>query len=331
MDGTCIEVGVFTNFTQDHLDYHITMDEYWAAKEKLFFHLLPKASVINLDDIKGESLYKKLKAQGHAVLGYTTKSQLHPHAELCAKNLRTLGQALTSQSSARGQLALYFDVVYQGIGHPFELEVLGEFNVSNLLAVMGSLLALGHGIEEALKGCRQLRAAPGRMQTVSLVDSPLVVIDYAHTPDAIEKALAALQAVSIELGGELWCVMGCGGDRDQSKRALMGAKAQSLAQHVILTSDNPRHEDPLSIVAQIKQGFKGQLNAVVEIDRRQAISLAIQEASSKDVILIAGKGHENYQDILGVKHEFSDVRVALESLGQRALRSSAGVAHVNAS
>jgi UDP-N-acetylmuramoyl-L-alanyl-D-glutamate--2,6-diaminopimelate ligase len=169
------------------------------------------------------------------------------------------------------------------------------------------------------------------MQTLSLDDSPLVVIDYAHTPDAIEKALLALQAVTIEHGGQLWCVMGCGGERDQSKRALMGAKAQSLAQRVVLTSDNPRHEDPLSIVAQIKQGLKDPWNAVVEIDRRQAILRAIQEASSKDVILIAGKGHENYQDILGVKHEFSDARVALESLGQRALRPSAGVANVNAS
>jgi len=331
MDGTCIEVGVFTNFTQDHLDYHNTMDEYWAAKEKLFFHLLPKASVINLDDNKGASLYKKLKAQGHAVLGYTTKQASHPNAELCAKNLRVLSQTLASHAFARGPSALYFDVVYQGISHPFELAVLGEFDVSNLLAVLGSLLALGYAIDEALNGCAQLRAAPGRMQTLSLDDSPLVVIDYAHTPDAIEKALLALQAVTLEHGGQLWCVMGCGGERDQSKRALMGAKAQSLAQHVVLTSDNPRHEDPLIIVAQIKQGLKDPLNAVVEIDRRQAILRAIQEASSKDVILIAGKGHENYQDILGVKHEFSDARVALESLRQRALRPSAGVAHVNAS
>jgi len=330
LEGTCIEVGVFTNLTQDHLDYHANMDEYWAAKELLFSHLKPKASVINLDDSKGAFLYEKLKAQGQVVLGYSTQTPAHPNACLYAKNLRVVSKASISPTHPARQSALLFEVVYQGLSRSFKLAVMGEFNVSNLLAVVGSLLALGYSMEEAMKGCEQLSAAPGRMQSISLEHSPLVVIDYAHTPDAIEKALSALKPLTHELGGKLWCVMGCGGERDPSKRSRMGAKANALADRLVLTSDNPRYEDAQSIVEQIKNGVVDQVKVLVEMDRRQAIALAIQEASNQDVVLIAGKGHENYQDIRGVKHEFSDAGVALELLKRRTLDLAKGVGYANA-
>ncbi len=329
MAGTRIEVAVFTNFTQDHLDHHPNMDAYWAAKEILFDGLCPKISVINLDDAKGQLLYARLKAGQRDVLGYSCEIERQKDADLSAKNIQQVVVKKEAQGDTLAQTALSFDVVYQGRAHAFVLGVLGHFNVSNLLAVIGSLIALGHPIEAALQACASLTAAPGRMQTFALANAPVVVIDYAHTPDAIEKALLSLKALTQELGGQLWCVMGCGGDRDPSKRALMGAKVEALADRVLLTSDNPRSEDPLSIIAQIQEGFKKKPVAMVQVDRSAAIGQAIEGASSKDVILIAGKGHENYQEIKGIRRAFSDQSIALESLKKRSQAASKGVAHVN--
>jgi len=329
MEGTQIEVAVLTNFTQDHLDYHPNMNAYWAAKEILFDRMHPKVSVINLDDAKGKTLYARLKEDAKGVLGYSCDPERHQEAELCARNIQVVTLEQEVQGERLAQAALSFDVVYQGRTHACVLGVLGAFNVSNLLAVLGSLLALGHPVEAALKACASLKPAPGRMQTLKFSRAPLVVIDYAHTPDAIEKALLSLKTLTQDLGGQLWCVMGCGGDRDPSKRALMGETIEALADRVMLTSDNPRGEDPLRIIDQIKEGFKKPLTPMVQIDRSEAIKQSIEDASIKDVILIAGKGHENYQEIMGVRRVFSDQSVALESLKKRSQAASKGVAHVN--
>ena len=329
MDGTHIDVAMFTNFTQDHLDYHGSMVQYWLAKTMLFEDLKPRASVINVDDPKGLELYQKLKDKGLAVLGYSKSVDAPPRVELRALNLRVLALSGENAMHSSHQTALAFDVAYQSNVYPFVLNVLGEFNVSNFLAVLGSLLSLGHDINEGLGACAQLSPAPGRMQTLSLPHAPLVVIDYAHTPDAVEKALKSLKSAGLAGGGQLWCVMGCGGERDPSKRASMGAVADGLADQVVLTSDNPRREDPQVIIDQILGGFTNPSRVQVHLDRRVAIQVAIDHAAEKDVVLIAGKGHENYQEINGQRYAFSDSAVALEFLSERSKLSMQGASHVH--
>ena len=329
MDGTRIEVAIFTNFTQDHLDYHGDMANYWQAKTLLFEKLRPRASVINVDDPKGEELYRKLKSDGLEVWGYSRNPDASLHVELRAQNLKVREVNALDDSKGGHSTALSFEVVYQSKAHSFELPVLGDFNVSNLLAVLGALLSLGYDIEKALGACAALSPAPGRMQTLHLPEAPLVVIDYAHTPDAIEKALNALKRISLASEGQLWCVMGCGGERDEGKRPVMGALTESLADQVVLTSDNPRGEDPQSIIDQIKSGFKNPKLPLTHLDRRDAIHIAISKASKNDVVLIAGKGHESYQDIKGQRYSFSDAAVALEFLSERSRTSNQGALHVH--
>jgi UDP-N-acetylmuramoyl-L-alanyl-D-glutamate--2,6-diaminopimelate ligase len=203
--------------------------------------------------------------------------------------------------------------------------LIGDYNVSNLLGVIGALRSLGIELEDAARVCGVLSPVPGRMHRVSAEaryhdeaenyeNMPEVVVDYAHTPDALEKALRALQPLAQGRDGKLWCVFGCGGNRDATKRPLMGAIAQKHANCVIVTSDNPRNEEPTEILAQIVRGMTPDYRPVVIEDRRLAISQAVQLADSNDVILIAGKGHEDYQDVAGVKHPFSDVTEAHAAL-----------------
>jgi UDP-N-acetylmuramyl-tripeptide synthetase len=192
--------------------------------------------------------------------------------------------------------------------------------------VIGSLRALGFDLAQAVQACAQLTAVPGRMQRVSLdlsdahagVPCPLVVVDYAHTPDAITQALAALRSQAAQRGGRLWCVLGCGGDRDASKRPLMAAAAEAGADRVVLTSDNPRTESPEAIVAAMVKGLKRTQSARIELDRALAIEEAVAQAAAQDVVLVAGKGHESEQEIMGVRHPFSDVAQARRALQQRA-------------
>jgi UDP-N-acetylmuramoyl-L-alanyl-D-glutamate--2,6-diaminopimelate ligase len=329
MDGTRIEVAIFTNFTQDHLDYHGDMADYWQAKMILFERLNPKASVVNVDDPKGQELYRKLKSDGLVVLGYSKNSDASSHVELRAQNLKVRELNALYDSKGEHSTALSFEVVYQSKAHSFELPVLGDFNVSNLLAVLGALLALGYDIKQALGACAALSPAPGRMQTLHVPEAPLVVIDYAHTPDGIEKALSSLKRISLAREGQLWCVMGCGGERDEGKRPVMGALTESLADQVVLTSDNPRGEDPQRIIDQIREGFKNPKLPQTHLDRRDAIHMAISQAAKNDVVLIAGKGHESYQDIKGHRHLFSDTAVALEFLSERSRTSNKGALHVH--
>jgi len=211
---------------------------------------------------------------------------------------------------------------------PVRTGLIGDYNVSNLLAVIGGLRALGIPLGDAAAACSGLTPVPGRMQRVTvdaeyddeaprLNDLPEVVVDYAHTPDALEKALAALRPLAQARRGELWCVFGCGGNRDAAKRPLMGGIAQRLADRAVVTSDNPRHEAPSQILEHIVAGMTGTHKPMIIEDRRTAIGQAIRLADACDVILVAGKGHEDYQDVAGVKHPFSDVDEARLQLAQK--------------
>jgi UDP-N-acetylmuramoyl-L-alanyl-D-glutamate--2,6-diaminopimelate ligase len=207
-----------------------------------------------------------------------------------------------------------FDVACEGARGRVQARVLGAFNVSNLLAVLGALMSAGIPLDEAIAAVEKLQPVPGRLERVGGAGRPLVVIDYAHTPDALEKALAALRP-TVAPGRRLVCVFGCGGDRDPGKRPLMGQAAERLADQVVVTSDNPRNEDPHEIIEQILAGMAGGHVEAIE-DRQVAIFSAIHRARPGDVILLAGKGHETYQEIAGVRHPFSDREAATSALDE---------------
>jgi UDP-N-acetylmuramyl-tripeptide synthetase len=309
--GVRIAVAVFTNLTQDHLDYHGTMAAYGAAKRKLFAWPGLRAAVLNVDDAAGLELCASL--QGQAAL------------DVWSCSLRLQANARLTASAVRYEAGgLVFDVVEQSAGSlsgshaTFRTQLIGDYNVSNLLGVVGALRALGLPLLDIAHAAAQLTPVPGRMQCLGGAGEPQAVVDYAHTPDALEKALAALRPLAQARGGRLVCVFGCGGDRDGSKRPLMAAAAQRLANAVVLTSDNPRSEDPAAILRDMQHGLTDHTSVTVQVDRRQAIVDAVLRAAANDVILVAGKGHEDYQEVQGVKHPFSDVAVVQAALAQRA-------------
>jgi UDP-N-acetylmuramoyl-L-alanyl-D-glutamate--2,6-diaminopimelate ligase len=215
-------------------------------------------------------------------------------------------------------MGLAFEVAEGGERATVRTTLIGDYNVSNMLGVIGALRALGMPLAQVAQAAPELTAVPGRMQPVAAgSDQPQVVVDYAHTPDALEKALGALRPMAQARGGRLWCVFGCGGDRDANKRPVMGAIAERCADRIVITSDNPRTESPASILAAIAQGLQKRDRATLIEDRRRAIALAVGDATTQDVVLIAGKGHEDYQDIGGVKLPFSDIAEAQAALAQR--------------
>ena len=291
LTGTRIQVAVFTNFTQDHLDYHGDMGRYWAAKEVLFDWPGLSSAVINVDDPEGAKLAARLTRQG---LDVWTCSRQGP--------ARLQALALTDPHG------LAFEVREGTEVQTLRTGLIGDYNIDNLLGVIGSLRALGVDLADAVSACGQLSAVPGRMQWVSAATrQPMAVVDYAHTPDAVTHTLSALRAQAVKRGGQLWCVLGCGGDRDPIKRPLMAAAAEAAADHVVLTSDNPRSESPEAILAQMRAGLLRADRAVVHIDRAEAIAWAVTHAAAADVVLVAGKGHETYQEIQGVRMPFDDV------------------------
>jgi len=307
-DGMHFDCAVFTNLTRDHLDYHGDMASYEAAKVKLFTWPGLKTAVINLDDEAGLRLLGHIPA-GVAVTGYTLKDvaaqpDIDGVAILRASHLRS------RHAGTEFHLASPF-----GAGTA-KTQLVGRFNISNALAVLGALLAKGVALRAALDAIEALTPAPGRMQQVGGQDAPMVVIDYAHTPDALEKTIAALRQVAEERHGRLWCVFGCGGDRDPGKRPQMGKIAQG-ADQVIVTSDNPRSEDPAAIIAQVTGGMDAALPFQAIEDRAAAILSAVKHAGKLDVILLAGKGHEPYQEIKGRKMAFSDFEHATLALSAR--------------
>lgn len=314
--GMHFDVALFTNLTRDHLDYHGTMESYEAAKTRLFEWPGLKTAVLNLDDPAGLRLVNHLITRSSGTLpliGYTLRdSSAQPDID---------GVAILRASQFKSRHAgtdFHLESPYGAAS--VRTQLVGHFNVSNALAVLGALLAKGVVLRSALDAIEALTPAPGRMQQVVGQDAPMVVIDYAHTPDALEKTLSALRQVAQERGGELWCVFGCGGDRDPGKRPQMGAISQ-IAQHVLVTSDNPRSEEPAAIIAQIVAGMDAAHPAstfqAVE-DRATAILQAVRHAAKTDVILLAGKGHEPYQEIKGRKMPFSDADHAQLALAARA-------------
>ena len=302
--GTHIEVAMFTNLTQDHLDYHEDMAAYWKAKRALFAWPGLKAAVLNIDDEHGAQLAQTLRAAPLDLWTCSTQGQ----ARLCAQGVHHDDGGLAFEVREGDQLL------------PLRSALIGDFNASNLLVVLGALRALGVPLAEAVRATQALGPVPGRMQRVRIDAGgvPEVVVDYAHSPDALEKVLQTLQPVARARGGKLWCVFGCGGNRDAAKRPLMGAIATRLADHVVLTNDNPRDEAPGFILSQILAGIAGHDEVDVIEDRHEAIAHALAEAAPADVVLLAGKGHEDTQEIAGVRRRFSDVDEAHAALSRRA-------------
>jgi UDP-N-acetylmuramoyl-L-alanyl-D-glutamate--2,6-diaminopimelate ligase len=309
LNGTRLAVAVFTNFTQDHLDYHGSMEAYWSAKQRLFDWPGLKAAVVNADDAKGAALLERLAGRG---------------LDLWSIGIDH-GARLQAQHLAVTPAGVAFDLVerdrhgQERQRHALSLPLVGRYNVHNLLGVIATARALAIPLAALAQACHALTPVPGRMEQVrsDAAGAPLVLVDYAHTPDALEKALQALQPLAKARGGRLWVVVGCGGDRDPTKRPLMAVVAAREAGRAVLTSDNPRSEAPEAILAQMVAGLPSPKAARTVVDRAQAIALAVKEAAPADVVLIAGKGHEDYQEIRGVKAPFSDLAQARAALDAR--------------
>lgn len=295
------EVAAFTNLTRDHLDYHGSMEAYGEAKAKLFAWPTLHAAAINVDDAFGRSLAQRLPATVRAL---RLSAEGDAGADIRAVNVAT---------SAEG---LAFELQTPWGTHAIRSSLLGRFNVANLLVVVACLGAMGEPFERMVEAVEVLQPINGRMNRLGGVAGlPLVVVDYAHTPDALEQALAALRA---HCDGRLICVFGCGGERDAGKRPQMGAIAERLADQIIITDDNPRGEDGDVIVAQIVAGLQQPKAATVQRDRAEAIDQALSLAQAGDVVLIAGKGHETYQEGAHGKRPFDDLAVARQALETRA-------------
>lgn len=288
------DVAVFTNLSRDHLDYHGSMEAYGAAKARLFDWPDLRCRVINLDDAFG----RELAGREHdaRLIGY---SQIDPEAFLYCR------EATFDDDGVRAHI-----ITPQGEGL-LRSPLLGRFNLSNLLAVVGALLGMGYPLGDVLAVLPELQGPEGRMQRLGGGEKPLVVVDYAHTPDALEKVLEALRP---HARGRLLCLFGCGGDRDRGKRPLMAAVAERLADAVLVTDDNPRTEDPARIFDDIRPGFAEPANVEFVHGRGAAIAQLIASAGVDDVVLLAGKGHEDYQEIQGERLPFSDLVEAEHAL-----------------
>jgi UDP-N-acetylmuramyl-tripeptide synthetase len=300
LDGTRIRAAVFTNFSQDHLDYHGTMEAYWEAKAQLFRWPGLRAAIVNIDDDKGLALSQSL---GAGIDLWTTS---------CEQPAR-----LRAVDIDYGEHGLRFVVQEGEERHALETRLIGQYNVSNLLGVIGAMRALGVELQQAVRACGSLLPVPGRMERLREAGKPIIAVDYAHTPDALDKALQALRPLAQQRGGKLWCVFGCGGDRDPTKRPLMAAVVEKNADRVVVTSDNPRSEKPENIISQILLGLSHNECVQVQADRALAIAETVRAAAPEDVVLLAGKGHEDYQEVAGAKHPFSDKVHAQAALDAR--------------
>ncbi|NTU42136.1 MAG: UDP-N-acetylmuramoyl-L-alanyl-D-glutamate--2,6-diaminopimelate ligase, partial [Nitrospirales bacterium] len=306
-------VAVFTNLTRDHLDYHQTMEAYFHAKERLFTHLLdPRgAAVINSDDSYGRMLAEKLRGMGRRVI---TSSAEGRETEL---------QALDVKISFTGTA---FTLRYNDDDHVMRSPLLGMKNMENILSAVGVALALEIPFEVIRRAIESFRAVKGRFERVDLGQRFLAVVDYAHTGDALDGLLRMsrdlLGACNSEGRGRLITVFGCGGNRDKGKRPEMGRIASDMSDTVIVTSDNPRDEDPLEIIKEIEAGMEGKEHIVIP-ERASAIRKAVELASAGDMVVIAGKGHEDYQEIRGERYHFSD-RETLEDAIRECLQICAG-------
>lgn len=301
VNGMHFEMALFTNLTRDHLDYHGDMKRYAAAKSVLFTWPELRHAVLNCDDPYARELRQKAEVRGTKIIGYGFEA-----GEVRGSNLRV------------GPQGLRFDVTTPWGEAQVESGVLGRFNAHNLLAVLATLLVGGVKFDQAIISVQHIQPVPGRMQQIRKPGKPLVVVDYAHTPDALEKVLITLREISGDSkasASRLICVFGCGGQRDKGKRPMMGDVASRLADSVVVTSDNPRNEEARAIIDDIVAGMAA--NYHVMEDRAAAIDYAIRHAQAQDVVLIAGKGHEEYQEIKGVKLPFNDIEVAIRALEEQ--------------
>ena len=298
MNGARVDVAVFTNLTRDHLDYHGSMEAYAAAKLKLFTWPRLRTAIINLDDEFGLTLMRETSAM--RILGYAIGE--------ARRDFPALVRAENLVDTPFGQR---FSLVLPNGRGTVDTGLVGRYNIANLLAIAAVLHDAGVSVQEVVRRLSELTPPPGRMERLGGEGEPLVLVDYAHTPDALENALGALRPTAAARGGRLCVVFGCGGDRDHGKRPQMGQVAAAGADRVLVTSDNPRREQPQAIIDEI---IVGMHQPVVEADRAIAIRRAIVEAEPADVILLAGKGHELYQEVAGVRYPFSDVEQAQAAL-----------------
>jgi UDP-N-acetylmuramoyl-L-alanyl-D-glutamate--2,6-diaminopimelate ligase len=325
LSGVEFDVALLTNLTRDHLDYHGTMRAYRSAKAQLFRWPTLRWAVLNVDDAFGATLLDTVRGRGVPALGYG----------FSAESVRAVGRRKVALLSGRnlvlGPGGLTFSVASPWGRSAVASGLIGRFNASNLLATLGVLLVSGVPLEAAAGALANLKPVAGRTERYGGGRRPVVIVDYAHTPDALENVLRALRELMeaktqpakrtgtrktrTARSGRLVCVFGCGGDRDRGKRPLMGRIASRLADEVIVTSDNPRSEEPRAIIDEIVAGVRGDCE-VIE-DRKRAIHAAVTSASPGDVVLIAGKGHEQYQEVAGVKHPHSDAAAVREALGER--------------
>jgi UDP-N-acetylmuramoyl-L-alanyl-D-glutamate--2,6-diaminopimelate ligase len=319
ISGLTFAIAMLTNLSRDHLDYHGSMEAYTSAKARLFHWPGLKYAVLNLDDAFGADQANRIADTNTRMIGYGFK-------ELKDSNREKL-QVLQGRNLKVSSNGLVFDVEFEGRSLEFKTGLIGGFNASNLLGVLATLLASGIGLEEAVGALQEVEPVAGRMQRMGGGDRPLIVVDYAHTPDAMEKVLTTLRQI-LQAGlpadagthlrkPRLICVFGCGGERDRGKRPLMGEVATRLSDKVIITSDNPRRENPDVIIGEIASGAVACFD--VEKDRAAAIERAVHCARSGDIVLIAGKGHEAYQEVFGQRFPFDDGAIA-----RRALIESAG-------
>jgi len=299
--GVSFHTAVLTNVGRDHLDYHGTLEDYAAAKHRLFREFVLKAAVLNRDDVRGREWSAQLLREASRVP--VTSYGLEPGAGLSARNVELAPTGIA------------FDVqAPKGVAR-IESRLLGRFNVYNLLAALGALLAKGIALDRACAALSQAGTVPGRIEGFRGPHAkPLVIVDYAHTPQALAQVLHAVRA---HCKATMWCVFGCGGDRDRGKRPLMGAAAAKFADRVIVTDDNPRSESPAAIVREIQAGFPAGFKAPVIHDRARAIETAVREAGADDVVVVAGKGHEDYQLYGKERRSFSDRDFVATLTGQR--------------
>lgn len=301
VNGVPFKTAIFTNLTRDHLDYHNSMEEYGATKARLFHWQGLENAIINSDDEFGEKLILQLKQQ------YAGSLKVYSYGFNENADIRITEFIANTQGMKIGLQTPWGNGTAQ-------TRLLGRFNAQNFAAAIGALCASGFEFQAALNALVQIRPATGRMDCIINENKPLVVVDYAHTPDALEKALTTLREIQAP-DSKLWCVFGCGGNRDRGKRPLMGAVAAQYSDCPVVTSDNPRMEDPNAIIADILPAVP---NAVlVQVDRQTAIEQTIAQAAPQDIVLIAGKGHETYQDVQGVKHHFSDFEIAQLALERK--------------
>jgi UDP-N-acetylmuramoyl-L-alanyl-D-glutamate--2,6-diaminopimelate ligase len=295
LNSVAIDVAVLTNISRDHLDYHGSMENYTAAKARLFAFESLSTAVVNADDVLGQAV---LNSFSKTTIAYSSQQK---------------DTTLTATDIDLSTDGMAFTVNYGQQSASLQLRLLGRFNVDNILASIAVLLACGINFEQAITAIGQCCAVSGRMQAMHQQNKPLVVIDFAHTPDALNQVLQTLR-IHLSNNGQLWCVFGCGGDRDTGKRSLMGRIAEQQADWIVITDDNPRSEQPALIVADILSGLEQPESVKIEHDRKAAIEFAIHAASAADIVLVAGKGHENYQEIAGKSYPFSDADVVSQCL-----------------